>query len=346
MVKKIIDLRSDTVTKPSPGMREAIANAEVGDDVYIEDPTVERLQKVAAEMLGFEASLFFPTGSMANQTAIKLHTSHGEEVICERMGHIYNYEMATMAAFSGVLPRPVEGKDGFLTAELVEAHLSAKIYYMAPTGLVSLENTHNLRSGRIHPQEQVKEIITLCRERGIPIHLDGARIFNAAVASGVPVSKLAEGFDTVMFCLSKGLGAPIGSILCASRELIERSRSVRKILGGGMRQVGILAAAGLYALEHNIDRLAEDHSRARELAKALAEVSFIKIDPRRVETNILVFDVDTAVITAPQFAAKLKERGILCGSFSKSKVRMVTHLDFDDSDLDVVKQELRMFRVA
>jgi threonine aldolase len=341
MAGKIIDLRSDTVTKPSPCMREAIANAEVGDDVYIEDPTVERLQQVSAEMLGFEAALFFPTGSMANQTAIKLHTSHGQEVIVEAMGHIYNYEMATMAAFSGVLARPVEGTDGFLTPELVEAHISAKIYYLAQTGLVSLENTHNLRSGRIHPQEQVRAIIALCHERGIHVHLDGARVFNAAVASGTPVSELAKGFDTVMFCLSKGLGAPIGSMLCAKRELIERARVIRRILGGGMRQVGVLAAAGLYALEHNIGRLAQDHARARELAKALAQIDFVKIDPAKVETNILVFDLDTAVITAPQFAAKLKELGVLCGSFSQSKVRMVTHLDFDDDDLERVKQELK-----
>ncbi|HUX08814.1 MAG TPA: GntG family PLP-dependent aldolase [Acidobacteriota bacterium] len=341
---KIIDIRSDTVTKPTAGMREAIATAEVGDDVYIEDPTVERLQALAADMLGFEASLFFPTGSMANQTAIKLHTHHGQEVIVEAAGHVYNYEMATMAAFSGALVRPVAGEDGFLTPAQVEANISAKIYYCAQTGLVSLENTHNLRGGRIHPQEQVKQIIALCHERGIPVHLDGARVFNAAVASGVPVSTLVAGFDTVMFCLSKGLGAPIGSILCAGRETIERARIVRKVLGGGMRQVGILAAAGLYALEHNVERLAEDHIRARRLAVELAELPFVKIDPGKIETNILVFEVDKAAMTSPEFAAKLKERGILCGSFSDSKVRMVTHLDFGDDDLQRVAEELRALR--
>jgi len=327
-------------------MREAIANAEVGDDVYIEDPTVEKLQARAAEMLGFEASLFFPTGSMANQTAIKIHTHHGQEVIVEEAGHVYNYEMATMAAYSGTLVRPVPGENGFLTPAQVEANISAKIYYRAQTGLVSLENTHNLRGGRIHPQQQVREIIRLCRERGIPIHLDGARVFNAAAASGVPIHELVEGFDTVMFCLSKGLGAPVGSMLCGSREIIDRARVVRKILGGGMRQVGILAAAGLYALEHNVDRLAEDHVRARKLAEVLAELPFVKIDPEKIETNILVFEVDTAVINSPEFADKLKQRNILCGSFSNTKVRMVTHLDFDDDDLTLVSQQLRIIRPA
>jgi threonine aldolase len=341
MTEKIIDLRSDTVTKPTPEMRRAMMEAEVGDDVYIEDPTVEHLQRRAAEMLGFEASLFFPTGSMANQTAINIHTHPGQEVICEEMAHIYNFEMATMSAFSGTLPRPVPGDDGFLTAELVRMNIRQKIYYRTETGLVSLENTHNLRGGRIHPQESVSEIIELCHSRGIRVHLDGARIFNAAVASGNQASELARGFDSVMFCLSKGLGAPIGSILCGSREFIERARIVRKMFGGGMRQVGILAAAGLYALEHHVERLAEDHVRARKLAEGLRQLPFVGIEPERVQTNILVFELDTEVIKAQEFVAGLKENGILCGAFSDSLVRMVTHLDFSDADLDYVLETLR-----
>ncbi len=341
MSDEMVDLRSDTVTRPTPAMREAIASAEVGDDVYIEDPTVERLQERTATMLGYEASLFFPTGSMANQTAIHLHVRPGEEVICEAMGHAYNFEMATISAFTGALPRPVVGEDGFLTAAQVKEKISPPIYYRAQTGLVSLENTHNMRGGRIHPQEQVEEIIELCRERGVPLHLDGARIFNAAVASGRPASELAAGFDTVMFCLSKGLGAPIGSMLCGGGELIERARSVRKMFGGGMRQVGVLAAAGLYALEHHVERLAEDHQRARKLAEALEELPFVRIDPRRVETNILVFEVDPETITAPEFASRLKENGVLCGVFSERMIRMVTHMDITDDGLGRVTEVLR-----
>ena len=334
MGHEIIDLRSDTVTKPTPEMRRVIAEAEVGDDVYFEDPTVERLQEKAAEMLGFEASLFFPSGTMANQVAIKLHTEPGQEVIVEAKGHIYNYEMATMAAVSGVLARPVVGDDGFLTAKLVEEHISAPIYYLAQTGLVSLENTHNLAGGRIHPQDQVSEILTLCRKRGIPVHLDGARIFNAAVASGRSARQLAAGFDSVMFCLSKGLGAPIGSMLCGSRQLIERAYVTRRIFGGGMRQVGMIAAAGIYALEHHVDRLAEDHDRARKLAGVLSELPFVVIDPKRADTNILVMELNAKAIDAHSFVDRLKGRGVLCSAFNPRTVRMVTHLDFDDEDLE------------
>ena len=341
MGHEIIDLRSDTVTKPTPEMRRAIAEAEVGDDVYFEDPTVERLQEKAAEMLGFEASLFMPSGTMANQVAIKLHTEPGQEVIVEAKGHIFNFEMATMAAVSGVLARPVVGEDGFLTARLVEEHISAPIYYLAQTGLVSLENTHNLGGGRIHPQKQVSEILALCRKREIPVHLDGARLFNAAVASGMSAKQLTTGFDSVMFCLSKGLGAPIGSMLCGSRELIERAYVVRRIFGGGMRQVGIIAAAGLYALEHHIDRLADDHARARKLAEVLSQLPFVTIDPKRVDTNILVLELSAKKIDAHAFVERLKGRGVLCSAFSKCLVRMVTHLDFDDEDLERTAEILR-----
>lgn len=341
MGKIIADLRSDTVTKPTPEMLEAMLRAEVGDDVYLEDPTVNRLQEMSADLLGFEASLFFPSGSMANQTAVNLHTRPGQEVICEEMGHIYNFEMATMSAFTGALPRPVAGEDGFLTAAQVEVNIKGGVYYRAPTGLVALENTHNLRGGRVHPQHQVREILGFCHEKGLPVHLDGARIFNAAVASGKSARELAEGFDTVMFCLSKGLGAPIGSMLCGSGEVMERARAVRKMFGGGMRQVGILAQAGIYALEHHIDRLADDHVHAKMLADALAQIPFVLIDPEKVETNILVFELDTTAMDAFEFTASLKEDGVLCSAFSSSAVRMVTHLDVDRGAIERVTEILR-----
>jgi threonine aldolase len=341
---RCVDLRSDTVTKPVEGMREAIAAAEVGDDVYDEDPTVKKLQTMSAELTGHEAALFFPTGSMANQTAINIHTKPGDEVICEEQGHIYNYEMATMSAFSGTIPRPVPGENGFLTAKLVEKNIRPSIYYRPDTGLVSLENTHNLRGGRIHPQDQVEEIIAFCHARGIPVHLDGARVFNAAVASCKPVSELTSSFDSVMFCVSKGLGAPIGSMLCGSTKFIERAWAVRKMFGGGMRQVGVLAAAGLYALEHHVDRLAEDHQRARKLAAALSAKDFIHIEPEQVETNIIVFKVNLEIMNAQQFVEKMSQQNILCGAFDEETVRMVTHLHISDSDveyvLDVVANKL------
>lgn len=341
MRERIVDLRSDTVTKPTPEMRRVMMEADVGDDVYIEDPAVERLQQKAAEMMGFEASLFFPTGSMANQTSIFIHTKPGQEVICEEWGHIYNFEMATMSAFSGTLPRPVPGEDGFLTAGIVRENIRPSVYYRSQTGLVSLENTHNLRGGRIHPQESVSEIIKVCRQHRLPVHLDGARIFNAAVASRRTARELAAGFDSVMFCLSKGLGAPIGSMLCGSHEFIEQARIVRKMFGGGMRQVGVLAAAGLYALDRNIRRLAEDHRRAKKLAEELGRLPYVNVDPNRVETNILVVELDTKVMTAPEFGEKLKEGGVLCGAFSDKLARLVTHLDISDEDLDYVLELLR-----
>jgi threonine aldolase len=334
MNSKVIDLRSDTVTKPSPEMRRAMMEAEVGDDVYIEDPTVNKLEDMAADIMGHEAALYFPTGSMANQTAINIHTHHGNEVICEEQGHIYNYEMATMSAVSGVLPRPIVGIEGFLTVEQVLENIRPKIYYRSQTGLISLENTHNLRGGKVHRPEKFLPIIEACRERNIPVHLDGARLFNAATALGLDVKELSQSFDSVMFCLSKGLGAPIGSMLCSTRSFIDRARAVRKMFGGGMRQVGILAQAGIYALENNIPKLANDHARAKRLAAALAEIPYIRINPDEIETNILVFSIDTSVMSAFDFSAGLKEEGILCGAFSKSMMRMVTHLDISDENLD------------
>lgn len=333
-MKRIVDLRSDTLTKPSPEMREIMAGAQVGDDVYLEDPTVNKLQKMAAELTGHEDSLYFPSGCMANQVAIKIHTHHGQEVICEALGHVYNYEMATMAAISGVLARPVPGDNGFLTKELVAANIRPREYHRAQTGLICLENTHNLQGGRVHPAGQVKEIIEYAHSMDLPVHLDGARVFNAAIASGVAVKELTASYDSVMFCLSKGLGAPIGSMLCGSKTFVDQARIMRKLFGGGMRQVGILAEAGIYALENNVERLADDHRRAKILASKLNEIPFVSIAEDQVETNILVFEIDDQVMNAFDFAASLKEEGVICGPFSNKVVRMVTHLDISDDDIE------------
>ncbi len=268
----MIDLRSDTVTRPTPAMRAAMATAEVGDDVYGEDPTVNRLERRAAEIFGREAAIFVPTGTMGNQIAIRLHTQHGQEVICEARSHVLDWEMAMVSAFSGCVPRAVAGENGVLRWEQIEQAIAPKIYYRARTGLITLENTHNMAGGTVTPLPVLEEIWAGAREAGLPVHLDGARVFNAATALGVSVAELTRGFDTVMFCLSKGLGAPVGSMLVGSRTQMERARIYRKALGGGMRQAGVLAAAGLIALEEMPARLGEDHANARLLAEAVAGV--------------------------------------------------------------------------
>ncbi len=330
----MIDLRSDTVTKPSAEMRRAMAEAEVGDDVYLEDPTVNRLQERAAEIFGREAALFLPSGSMGNQIAIKLHTHHGNEVICEERGHIFNYEMATMAAVSGVLARPIPTDDGILTWKMVERQIRPKIYYRAQTGLISLENTHNLAGGTVYPTEVANEICDRAHEMGIPVHLDGARIFNAATYLKKPVKEIAARFDSVQFCLSKGLGAPIGSLLVGTRDFIERARVLRKTFGGGMRQVGVLAAPGLIALEKGPLRLEEDHKNARRLAEGLSRIPGVKIDPVKVQTNILILDVSGTGMAAGDISKKLAEQGVLASAFSSEIMRMVTHLDVDRAMID------------
>ena len=322
---KMIDLRSDTVTKPTPEMREALARAEVGDDVYGEDPTVNRLQERAAELLGMEAALFVPSGTMGNQIALRVHTRPGDEVILEADSHIFNYEMGTMAAFSGALARPISTERGVLPLEGVAAAVRPRIYYLSRTGLICLENTHNRKAGAVYPLERARELLEFAHSKGIPVHLDGARIFNATVATGLPAKELARGFDSVMFCLSKGLGAPIGSMLVGSKAFIEEAHRVRKMLGGGMRQAGILAAAGLYALEHHIERLAEDHENARLIYDHLKEFEpgLLKLEP--VETNILIFSLRK--MGAEELAAQLRKRGVLVHAIGPRQVRLVTHLD-------------------
>ncbi len=322
-----IDLRSDTVTKPSPEMRRAMFEAEVGDDIYGEDPTINRLEKRAAEIFGREAALFVPSGTMGNQIAIKLHTTHGQEVICEERGHVFNYEMAMMAHFSGVVPRTVWAEDGLLTWALIQPKLRGKSYHSAKTGLVSLENTHNMAGGTVNLPSDFDDICDRAHEAGLPVHLDGARVFNAAVALGIPVDRLTAKADTVMFCLSKGLGAPVGSMLVGSAALIERGRIYRKALGGGMRQAGILAAAGLIALEQGPAKLETDHANAKFLAEGLAGIPGFKINPARVQTNILICDISGTGMTSAELSKRLRERGVLANGVGPHAIRFVTHLD-------------------
>ena len=326
---RVVDLRSDTVTRPTPEMRRAMSEAEVGDDVYGEDPTVNRLEQRAAAMFAREAAIFVPSGTMGNQIAIKLHTHHGQEVICEERAHIFNYELAMMSAFSGCVARPIYGEDGILTWAEVKKRIAPKIYYRAQTGLVSLENTHNMAGGTVYPPEIAGEICDGAHNAGLPVHLDGARIYNAAVALGKPVAEITRKFDSVMFCLSKGLGAPVGSLLLGSREFIDRARACRKMLGGGMRQAGILAAAGLIALEKMPARLAEDHANARFLALGLASVPGIKLDPERVHTNIVVFDISSTGMTSAELSRRLAERNVLMNGINPEQMRLVTHMDVD-----------------
>jgi len=322
----MIDLRSDTVTRPTMEMRAAMAAAEVGDDVYGEDPTVNLLEKRTAEIFGREASLFVPTGTMGNQVAIRLHTKPGEEVIAESRAHILDYEMATTAVFSGCLIRAVPTESGILTWKDIEPAISHYGGFRAATGLIEIENTANLAGGVCSTLEVLDEIVAGAREHKLPLHLDGARIFNAAVALGEDVRTLTRGFDTVMFSLSKGLGAPVGSMLVGSAELIKRARIFRKALGGGMRQVGVLAAAGLIALEEGPKGLAADHANARLLAEALAHVEGVAIDLDSVETNIVVFRLAEGM-GAAELAARLKARGVLTNALGRDLVRLVTHRD-------------------
>ena len=339
----MIDLRSDTVTRPTPVMRKAMAEAEVGDDVYREDPTVRRLEEKAAALLGKEAGLFVPTGSMGNEVAVAVHTRPGEEVILDADCHIMNYELGMMAAFAGAMPHPIRGDRGFPAPEQVEAAIRPPIYYCCRSSLVCLENTHNMQGGGIYPRDRFRAVVDVARRRGLKVHLDGARIFNASIASGVPAAKLAEGTDSVMFCLSKGLGAPVGSMLVGTRVFIEEAVAMRKRMGGGMRQVGILAAAGLVALETMVSRLADDHANARLLSERLAEIPGIDIDPARVETNIVI--LRTRKVAAASLVDRLKAAGILCLAISADQVRMVTHYDVSRDQVLKAAEETRRIAI-
>ena len=336
-----IDLRSDTVTRPDAEMRRAMAEAEVGDDVYGEDPTVNLLEEEAAALLGFEAALFVPTGTMGNQIALRLHARHGEEVVCDAMSHILQFEMGALSALSGLVPRVLHSPRGLLDPGEAEALIRDDPPLQSRTGLLEVENSANLAGGYVYDRPHLERLLDVARRHGLPVHLDGARIFNAAVALGTTAAALAAGFDTLMFCLSKGLGAPVGSILCSRRDFIREARRVRKMYGGGMRQAGCLAAAGLIALRKGPARLAEDHENASRLAHALAELPGVEIDPAAVQTNIVVCRVAEG---APSFLARLKEGGVLGSQVSHYYARFVTHRDVSAAQLDVAIERIR--RVA
>jgi threonine aldolase len=329
----MIDLRSDTVTRPTPAMRQAMANAEVGDDVYGEDPTVNKLEAAAAALFGREAAIFVPTGTMGNQIAIRLHTQHGKEVICESRAHIFDWEMAMTAAFSGCQVRTVAAERGILNWPLIASAIGPKIYYRAQTALICVENTHNMAGGTVTPLSTMQEIWAGAKEAGLPVHLDGARVFNAATALNLPVAELTEGFDTVNFCLSKALGAPVGSILVGSAAHIAEARVHRKALGGGMRQAGVLAAAGLIALHESPRLLAADHVNAYLLAEAVAAQPAASIDMEAVQTNIVIFSLKYGG-DAAAFCAALKKKDILASAIGPHAVRFVTHYDLSRAECE------------
>jgi threonine aldolase len=329
---KLIDLRSDTVTRPTPAMRRAMMEAEVGDDVYGEDPTANRLERLAAEISGKQAALFVPTGTMGNTIAVKILTEHGQEVICDSRAHILDYEMSMVAWFSGCVVRAIPNADGILSWDEVQRLIKPVNPYSAPTGMVAIENTHNMGGGTVYPIETIHEICDGAHERGLKVHMDGARIFNAAQACGLPVREICAPADTVMFCLSKGLGAPAGSMLAGPANLIAKARLYRKRLGGGMRQVGVLAAAGLVALEESPGKLAADHANARFLAEGLACIPGIRIDPQKVATNIVVFDVAATHHAPAALSVLLKRHGVLMNAINDRQVRAVTHYDATRED--------------
>jgi len=330
---RVVDLRSDTVTKPTPEMRRAMAEAEVGDDVYGEDPTVNRLQELAAEMLGKEAALFVPSGTMGNEIAVRVHTRRGTEVILDSRSHIFLYELAGAAVLSQAQTRTIDSVRGVMPPEAVEAAVRTADDHEPGTSLLCVENTHNLAGGTILPIDAMRAYRRICDAHGLPIHLDGARIFNAAVALGVPAAELARDADSVMFCLSKGLCAPVGSMLCGSREFIREAHRVRKLFGGGMRQAGVIAAAGIVALEQMVDRLAEDHEKARRFAEGIAEVDGIRVDLASVQTNMVYADVAGTGLSGKQAVERLKDEGVLCLSLGPTTLRFVTHYDISMGDV-------------
>ena len=332
-MNKIIDLRSDTVTKPSPEMRKAMYEAEVGDDVFKEDPTVNRLEDYSAELLGKEAALYVPSGMMGNQICLNVLTNPGDEVICEIDSHIFNYESGSPAKLSGIQLMTVKGNLGVMNPEQVEPLIRPKdAYYMPLTKVIEVENTHNRAGGTILPMENIIELKNLAKKYDLYFHLDGARLWNASVETGISVKEYASHFDSISCCLSKGLGAPVGSIIGGTKEFIKEAYRVRKSWGGGMRQVGILAAAGLYALQNNIERLKEDHRRAKFLAERINDINNLEIDMNPVHTNILLFKPLT--MTVSKAMIKCKENGLLILQGTVDTLRAITHLDVDDSDVE------------
>jgi threonine aldolase len=322
-----IDLRSDTVTRPSLGMREAMATADVGDDVYGDDPTVNRLEERIADMLGKEAAVYVPSGTMSNQIGLRVHCQPGDEFLCETNCHILWYEQGAYAQLFGIAAQPVEGEHGVLRVEQLMNSIRPDNLHCVRTRLVCLENTHNRGAGRVQPYDSVVEICGWAADNGLARHLDGARLFNAVVATGIPASDWAGHFDTVSVCFSKGLGAPVGSALCGPGDLIRQARRHRKALGGAMRQAGVIAAGALYALEHNIERLAEDHQHAQIIAEAIRHSPGLRLDPDYIDTNIVIFEVDPEFGTAAAFCARLRDQGVWMNATATQRVRAVTHLD-------------------
>jgi threonine aldolase len=337
----VVDLRSDTVTRPTAEMRKAIAEAEVGDDVYGEDPTVNRLEKRAAEIFGKEAALFVPTGCMGNLIAIKIWTHHGSEVICEERSHVNLYELASMSAIAGCMPRVARGEDGILTWEEVKAVIRPKIYYDSQTALICLENTSNMAGGTVYPTDRMNEICDRAHDMGLKVHLDGARIFNAATALGDHVAVMAKKVDSVMFCLSKGLGAPVGSMVLGTKAFMEKARIYRKMFGGGMRQAGVIAAAGLIAMEKSPARLHIDHENAKLLAEGIVEIPGLRIDAKKVRSNIVIFDCSKTGKTAVELCDALYERGVWAQDTGLYSVRLVTHCDVDKAGCERALAVLR-----
>jgi threonine aldolase len=340
---KMYDLRSDTVTKPSPGMRKAMAEAEVGDDVYGEDPTVNALQDLAAEVTGKEAGLFVTTGSMGNLLPIYLNCGRGNEFLVESRGHSVQHELAGVAAIAGSLPIMIPAPKGILTPALLEPWIQPDIYYCAHTRMIVVENTHNMAGGTVYPLQGLKDVGAFARRRGLSLHVDGARIFNAAAAVGVPARQLCADADTVTFCLSKGLGAPVGSVVCGPKPFIAEARRVRKMLGGGMRQAGVIAAAGVYALRNNVERIAEDHENARLIAQALAQTKWAEVDPKDVASNMVFFR--TPGREAEKVVQALEKQGIRSGATGPDQVRFVTHLDVSREDTKEVTRIIGSMRL-
>jgi len=336
----MIDLRSDTVTKPTAAMRRAMAEAEVGDDVYGEDPTVNRLERRAAEILGKEAALFVPTGTMGNTIGIKVNTRHGEEVVCDDRAHILDWELSMTAWFAGCLVRAVPSSDGILTWRSIEPMIRRGGPDSAPGSLIHLEHPHNMGGGTLYPIDEIDHICDRAHALGLRVHMDGARLFNAVAASGLTAARIAAKVDTVMFCLSKGLAAPVGSMLAGTAEAIARARMHRKRLGGGMRQAGVIAAAGLIALEEMPARLCEDHSNAKLLGDGLATLPGVSIDPAKVKTNIVIFDIAASGIAPEEFVAAAKVRGVLLFAVGGTRIRLVTHLDVSRRDCEQALEAL------
>jgi threonine aldolase len=331
----VIDLRSDTLTKPTQAMREAIASAEVGDEQKREDPTVNLLERRAAELLGHEEAVFVPTATMANEIALRLHGEPGEVLLAEETSHILIAELGGPAAFSGLLTHPLPGDNGRISSEQIRAKASLIDDFHTPrTSVVSIENTHNSSGGRVWPLEEVDAVVDCCRELGLNLHLDGARLFNAAIALGVPAERISNRVDTVTICLSKGLGCPLGAVIAGSAELMLRARRLKHMFGGAMRQAGIVAAAGVYALEHNIERLADDHARARRLAEGLAEAG-LPVEPDEVETNFVQIDVAPLGLSKPEALERAHQAGVgVSGTVHPTRLRAVTHLDVTGEDIE------------